>query len=537
MVLTDQYMQKMETELTEVRQCVVKMESAMQKFLNNSRDTAKPSSQKKDGNEKKDSKDSKDNKSVGDQLVASLKKVRDQGNKIGDDIGKAAGNALSKAGDALVNYLKTGKLDLSGVVTSLKTDSKNIATKEVTSLLAGGLLKWLGVNDSKSKTKPGEKQENNSLANIQSGFSKFFDQLKKDFGQFLDDGKDFIGTATNFFKGKKSDGSDSDNPISQFLGGLTKGIGQFFEDGKSALSGLFGLFKSDKKDPAAEDSVFTRFFDGLTKAFGQFFEDGKTVLGQLFNFVSGGGKTGGVLKNDGQSGGILGFFGNIGSQIGSFLGVNGNSESNGTSSTGEAGNTMGKSTAEGMQQVAKEGKKSADDMANAMQGAMKRTEGVLTRFVETGKLSFKDLTKSILADIAQIMIKMAVSKLIGSIFGSFGGGAGGGAAVASAAGGYDIPSGENPVTQLHEKEMVLPSQYANVIRGLANNGGTAAAGGGININTSISVASDGSSNQQSDGGGSSQRQLADMINSQTKAIIAREMRQGGLIWNMRMGVA
>ena len=447
MVLTDQYMQKMETELTEVRQCVVKMEAAMQKWVNNSKETAKASPKKKEGNDNKDSKNSKDNKSSGD-FITTLKKLSEQNDKIGSDIGKAATNAVSKIGDAFSNYLKTGKMDWSGVVNSLKTDARSIATKEATSLLASGLLKWLGVNDTKSVAKPGEKQENSLLATIQNGMTKFFDQVKKDFGQF--------------------------------------------------------------------------------------FEDGKTVLGQLFNFISGSGKTDSVIGNNGKSNGIPGFFSNLGKQIGSLLGVNGNSGNNGTFATGAAGNSMSKDTSEGMQKVAQEGKKSADDMANAMQGAMKRTEGVLTQFVETGKLSFKDLTKSILADIAQIMIKMAVSKLIGFVFGSFGGGAG---AVASAAGGYDIPSGENPVTRLHEKEMVLPSRYANVIRGLANNGGTAVAGGGININTNISVASDGSSNQQNDGSGSSQRQLADMINSQTKAIIAREMRQGGLIWNMRMGVA
>jgi len=39
--------------------------------------------------------------------------------------------------------------------------------------------------------------------------------------------------------------------------------------------------------------------------------------------------------------------------------------------------------------------------------------------------------------------------------------------VSSAEGGYDIPSGVNPLTQLHEKEMVLPKEYANVIRSLA----------------------------------------------------------------------
>jgi hypothetical protein len=40
----------------------------------------------------------------------------------------------------------------------------------------------------------------------------------------------------------------------------------------------------------------------------------------------------------------------------------------------------------------------------------------------------------------------------------------------SAAGGYDIPKGLNPMTQLHEEEMVLPQKYANVLRGLAGGG-------------------------------------------------------------------
>lgn len=43
-------------------------------------------------------------------------------------------------------------------------------------------------------------------------------------------------------------------------------------------------------------------------------------------------------------------------------------------------------------------------------------------------------------------------------------------AEASAEGGYDIPGGKNPITQLHEREMVLPKQQADVIRGLASNG-------------------------------------------------------------------
>jgi hypothetical protein len=51
--------------------------------------------------------------------------------------------------------------------------------------------------------------------------------------------------------------------------------------------------------------------------------------------------------------------------------------------------------------------------------------------------------------------------------------------VASAAGGFDIPAGMNPLTQLHQKEMVLPAEHADTIRGLSS-------GGGGNINVTIS---------------------------------------------------
>lgn len=54
--------------------------------------------------------------------------------------------------------------------------------------------------------------------------------------------------------------------------------------------------------------------------------------------------------------------------------------------------------------------------------------------------------------------------------------------VASAEGGYDIPAGLNPMTQLHEREMVLPARHADVIRELADNGG---GGGSGPINITI----------------------------------------------------
>lgn len=52
----------------------------------------------------------------------------------------------------------------------------------------------------------------------------------------------------------------------------------------------------------------------------------------------------------------------------------------------------------------------------------------------------------------------------------------------SAARGYDIPRGVNPVTQLHEEEMVLPAKFANVIRGLAaGEGGNASPAPGLSL--------------------------------------------------------
>ncbi len=51
--------------------------------------------------------------------------------------------------------------------------------------------------------------------------------------------------------------------------------------------------------------------------------------------------------------------------------------------------------------------------------------------------------------------------------------------IASAAGGFDIPAGVNPLTQLHAQEMVLPARLANPMRSfLEGYGGGGVAGGG-----------------------------------------------------------
>lgn len=50
--------------------------------------------------------------------------------------------------------------------------------------------------------------------------------------------------------------------------------------------------------------------------------------------------------------------------------------------------------------------------------------------------------------------------------------------IKSASGGYDIPSGLNPMVQAHAEEMILPAKYANLLRGMAESGGSSGGRGG-----------------------------------------------------------
>jgi hypothetical protein len=93
---------------------------------------------------------------------------------------------------------------------------------------------------------------------------------------------------------------------------------------------------------------------------------------------------------------------------------------------------------------------------------------------------------------------------------------------ASAEGGYDIPAGVNPVTQLHESEMVLPKAQANVIRDLARNGG-AGGGGGPVIHYSPNFNIDSRADQQQ------VRKDMQMIAQQANADLVDRLQRAGRI--------
>lgn len=68
---------------------------------------------------------------------------------------------------------------------------------------------------------------------------------------------------------------------------------------------------------------------------------------------------------------------------------------------------------------------------------------------------------------------------------AFAGVAGMAKSIMSARGGFDIPAGMNPITQLHEREMVLPEKHADVVRRMADGGG--GGGGDIHIHNNINA--------------------------------------------------
>lgn len=78
--------------------------------------------------------------------------------------------------------------------------------------------------------------------------------------------------------------------------------------------------------------------------------------------------------------------------------------------------------------------------------------------------------------VGPILAVAAMAAMMAAVMGLMGGGGGSQTTttttrIPSAAGGWDIPAGINPLTQLHENEMVLPAEHAQTIREMAGQQG------------------------------------------------------------------
>lgn len=233
----------------------------------------------------------------------------------------------------------------------------------------------------------------------------------------------------------------------------------------------------------------------------------------------------------------------------------------------------------------------AAQAGSAFTNAAKGMEDALVKFATTGKLSFSDLAKSVIADIARMQAKAAISGLfnfamnaIGAYVGSTGavnagmsipssGGAGAGFIDAAAGGSFatgGFVSGEGTGTSdsiaawLSNGEFVNNAASTKRNRGLLewlNNGGDAsklgrfaaggvvgsspagvgmpspAAGGGMNIVTHVTVSDAGTKAETTGDNNGVGKQLGAMITQVVKEVIVKESRDGGLLSKQRMGYA
>lgn len=197
-------------------------------------------------------------------------------------------------------------------------------------------------------------------------------------------------------------------------------------------------------------------------------------------------------------------------------------------------------------------------------------EDAVANFAVTGKLSFSDFTKSIIADMARIATRQAASGLLSGLAGTaigawFGGGGSsgatsfgsdiGGAITANAKGGvYDSPSLSSFSNQVHDKpqmfafakgagifaeagpEAIMPlTRTAGGELGVrALGGGGGGGGGGGNtynfpVSVSVQTAGEGGTATQEDTTQAG-RNIQQATKAEAEAAIARGVQPGGAIW-------
>ncbi|WP_278407023.1 phage tail tape measure protein [Pseudomonas rhodesiae] len=217
---------------------------------------------------------------------------------------------------------------------------------------------------------------------------------------------------------------------------------------------------------------------------------------------------------------------------------------------------------------------SANDVAGQTKSlftnAFSSMEDAVADFAITGKLSFSDFAKSIIADMARIATRQAASGLLSGLAGTaigawFGGGGSagatsfgsdiGGAITANAKGGvYDSPSLSSFSNQVHDKpQMFAFAKGAGIfaeagpeaimpltrtaggelgVRALGGGGGGGGAGGNtynFPVSVSVQTAGDAGSGTQEDTTQAG-RKIQQVTKAEAEAAIARGVQPGGAIW-------
>jgi lambda family phage tail tape measure protein len=174
--------------------------------------------------------------------------------------------------------------------------------------------------------------------------------------------------------------------------------------------------------------------------------------------------------------------------------------------------------------------------------AFRSMEDALLQFVTTGKLDFKSLTTSILADIARIQIRKAIAGIAGAIFPGSGGTVNTGTAtgadmsVAFANGGIMTSKGALPLNMYANGGVANSPQLALFGEGRMNEAYvplpdgrsipvTMKGAGGTNVTVNVSVEKGGEQAMGDQGAGNLGRVIANVV----KTELINQKRPGGLL--------
>ena len=182
-----------------------------------------------------------------------------------------------------------------------------------------------------------------------------------------------------------------------------------------------------------------------------------------------------------------------------------------------------------------------------LSSAFKGAEDALVSFVQTGKLDFKSLINSMIADLARLTIRQSITGPIAEFVGSMFGGGGriygadtrnalGGVYSGAGIGAYSGQVVSRPTVFPFAKGIGLmgeagPEAILPLKRGSDGKLGVTASGGGQEVNISIVVNKDGSdaSSAQGDEAGAWQR-VADRVKAVVREEMMAQKRPGGVLY-------
>lgn len=204
--------------------------------------------------------------------------------------------------------------------------------------------------------------------------------------------------------------------------------------------------------------------------------------------------------------------------------------------------------------------RNAMDLASGvMNTALNGWEDAWVRFAETGKLSFSDLARSVIADLVRIQAKQAAVGLLGSLGGTglggflgLGGGVGGvvketipllGFGGGRARGGgvtgesfYEVGEGGRPeLFQQNGRTYLIPGNDGNVVPAAPLASGGSGGGQVVQINSTINVQNDGSTAVETNASGPNAAELQRNFNAMANQWAIEQSRGNGILWKMRNG--